>query len=407
MISVFTPSNNPRWLGECYDSLLAQDHEDWEWVVVLNGSAMWEPPKDRRVRMFWSDAKGVGALKRDAVEHCRSDIFVELDHDDILEPTALRQINAVFNAHPEASLVYSDFTQIEEDGSPNLDRFAEGHGWTYRMEGDYQVIESKAPTPHNVSYVWYAPNHVRAFSRVHYEKAGGYDASLAVCDDIDLICRLYQSGPFVRLGDMLYRQRMHPDNTQREPATNAKIQHETVRIYDENVQANALAWAKREGWPCYDLGGAHNSPEGYEPVDMALGHGDILDWLAAQPDDSVGVFRAVDFIEHVKDQVTLMNELYRVLVHGGMLLSLTPSTDGRGAFCDPTHVSFWNELSFRYYCDPEFAKYVPAITARFRQSRLETFYPSQWHQDNQLSYVMFNATKESLPGTVSGGSIPS
>jgi hypothetical protein len=394
LISVFTPSHNPHWLNECWDSLEKQTYEDFEWVVLLNNGALWTPPKDPRVKLFWSDAKGVGALKRDAVEKCSGDILVELDHDDLLRADALGLIADAFDADPDASLVYSDFTQIEDDGSPNLDRFAEGHGWTYRMEGEYQVIEAKPPTPHNVSYVWYAPNHVRAISAACYEKAGGYNPDLTVCDDIDLICRLYQVGGFVHTPESLYSQRMHKGNTQREPATNALIQRETVRIYDENVQPNALAWAQREGWPCYDLGGAHNSPEGYEPIDQALGHGDILDWLARQPDDSVGVFRAVDFLEHVADKVTLMNELYRVLTYGGMLLSLTPSTDGRGAFCDPTHTSYWNQLSFRYYCDPEFAKYVPAITARFRQSRLETYYPTQWHQDNLLSYVLFNGVKE-------------
>jgi len=183
-------------------------------------------------------------------------------------------------------------------------------------------------------------------------------------------------------------------NTQRDPATNAQIQLETVALYDRYIQPNALAWAQREGWRCYDFGGAHDCPEGYEPIDQALGHGDILDWLAAQSDDSVGVIRAVDFIEHVADKVRLMNEVYRVLAVGGMFLSLTPSTDGRGAFCDPTHVSYWNELSFRYYCDENFAKYVPAITARFRQSRLLTYFPTDWHQANNVPYTCWNATKE-------------
>ena len=31
--------------------------------------------------------------------------------------------------------------------------------------------------------------------------------------------------------------------------------------------------------------------------------------------------------------------------------ALTPSTDGRGAFQDPTHVSFYNENSFWYFTD--------------------------------------------------------
>lgn len=392
MISIFTPSHNPKWLDECYESLKAQDFEEWEWVVLLNG-ALWTPPKDKRVRVFWSEAKGVGALKREAVEHCRGEILVELDHDDWLSPPALRIINAAFNLHDDVSLVYSDNAQVNEDGSPNMDRYAEGHSWTYRMEGEFQVIEAKPPTPHNVSYVWYAPNHARAFSRNHYDKVGGYDASLDICDDIDLMCRLYQSGPFLHIPECLYFQRMHPNNTQRDPETNARIQRETVRIYDENVQRNALAWAEREGLRCLDLGGAHACPEGYEPIDQTLGlH--LPEDLDRMEDESVGVIRAVDFLEHVSDSVFLMNEIWRILAPGGMLLSITPSTDGRGAFCDPTHVSFWNELSFRYYCDEQYAKYVPQITARFRQSRLETIWPTQWHIDQNVPYVLSNLVKD-------------
>ena len=393
-VSVFTPSHNPRWLDECWESLEKQTFSDFEWIVVLNGGARWRAPYDERISVHLSNEKGVGALKSLACAVAEGEFLVELDHDDLLAPNALEAVVDVFDANGDASLVYSDFAQIEEDGSPNFDKFAEGHGWTYRQEGEYQVIESKLPTPHNVSYIWYAPNHVRAFRKSLYERAGGYDIEREIADDADLMCRLYQEGPFVGIPELLYFQRIHPGNTQRDPETNAKIQAETVALYDQWVQPNALKWAEREGLVAQDFGGAHACPEGYVPVDMALGHGDILDWLAGTRDESVGVIRAVDFLEHVDDTVTLMNEIHRVLAPGGMLLSLTPSTDGRGAWADPTHVSFFNELSFRYYCDEDFAAYVPSITARFRQSRLFTYFPSAWHEANQLSYVCWNATKE-------------
>lgn len=88
------------------------------------------------------------------------------------------------------------------------------------------------------------------------------------------------------------------------------------------------------------------------------------------PDGSVGVIRAHDFLEHVVDKVALINELYRVLAPGGMLLTLTPSTDGRGAFQDPTHVAYYNENSFWYYTEQQHRAFVPTITARFQSSRL-------------------------------------
>ena len=402
-ITVFTPSHDPTYLDECWESLAAQTFTDFEWIVVLNNNAKWTRPHDYRIRVVKRNklTGKVGALKAEACKLAKGDILVELDHDDLLAFHALETIDYIFTANPDVGLVYSNTAQINADGSRNEDKFAEGHGWQYyddtvsagRYEAfDAMAFSAKPPTPHNVSYIWYAPNHVRAFRRTIYEQAGGYNPDLEIADDADLICRMYQVAPFFHIPETLYLQRIHGDNTQKE--RNALIQTETVRIYDENIQPNALVWAERNSLPCYDLGGAHNCPPGYDPLDVALSGMDILDVLSTLPDDSVGIYRAVDFIEHIRQPITLMNELYRTLAPGGMFLSLTPSTDGRGAFCDPTHVSFWNELSFRYYCDTEYQKYVPEITARFRQSRLFTYFPSQWHEQNNLSYVCSNLTKD-------------
>ncbi len=395
MISVYTPSHNPTYLDQCYDSLISQTYTNWEWIVVLNGNADWTPPKGLRTHVsIRRDLTGkVGALKQYACSLAKGDILVELDHDDILTPDCLQILHETFQI-PGVDFAYSDTAQMNADGSRNDSKFAEGHGWRYYDTDDGLIaFESKPPTPHNVSYIWYAPNHVRAFTRTLYDAVGGYNSDLTVCDDADLMVRMYQHSDFTRIPLTLYHQRIH-DNTQRDPATNALIQTETVRIYDENIQPNSLAWAQRNDLPCYDLGGAHNSPNGYQPIDISLGDGDVIEWLSNQPDNSVGVYRAVDFLEHVPDKITLMNELYRTLAPGGMLLTLTPSTDGRGAFCDPTHVSFWNSLSFRYYTDPEYQKYVPAITCRFRLSRLFDYYPTQWHETNLVPYVCANLTKE-------------
>lgn len=117
------------------------------------------------------------------------------------------------------------------------------------------------------------------------------------------------------------------------------------------------------------------------------------------PDGSIGVIRAHDFLEHVVDKVALINELYRVLAPSGMLLTLTPSTDGRGAFQDPTHVAYYNENSFWYYTEQQHRAFVATITARFQSSRLITFYPTEWHQAHNIPYVRANliAIKDGAP----------
>jgi len=407
--SIFTPSHRPRYLDECYESLCRQSCQDWEWVVVLNGDAAWRPiNSDDRVRLMVADGvDGVGALKQLACQEARADILVELDHDDLLASQALEEIGRAFDADSDASLVYSHTAQILQDGSRDDSRFDESNGWTYHdavVDGRaVQYVQSMEPTPHNVSYIWFAPNHVRAYRRSAYLEAGGYDAGRRVLDDQDLMCRLYRVGPFRLIDKCLYLQRMHHANTQREQETNAFIQQETVRLYDQYIEGNALAWASREGLAALDFGAAHNRPKGYTGVDKRTGSGvDLVALLPdglALPDSSVGVIRAVDFLEHVADKVGLINEIFRLLAPGGLLLSLTPSTDGRGAFQDPTHVAYYNENSFWYYTDTNYRNFVPEIKAEFQISRLVTSFPSDWHRAHNIPYVTANliALKEPMP----------
>jgi predicted SAM-dependent methyltransferase len=73
------------------------------------------------------------------------------------------------------------------------------------------------------------------------------------------------------------------------------------------------------------------------------------------PDNSVEEVRAGDILEHIplSKVVFVIEEIWRVLKHNGRFEHYTPSTDGRGAFQDPTHVSYWNINSWLYYVDDE------------------------------------------------------
>ena len=400
-ISVFTPTHNPRFLDLCYESLCRQTYTDWEWIVLLNGGAQeWRPekPDERIIVSRDEDARGVGAAKRVACQRATGDVLVELDHDDELASSCLERLADAFEDHPEVGLVYSDWAQINEDESRNDVLFDVSFGWEYSeavVDGRSVLrCHSMAPSPHNVSYIWYAPNHVRAFRRSVYEAVGGYDPARTILDDQDLMCRMYEAAPFLHIPECLYLQRVHPENTQSQLITNRRIQRDTVELYDTYVQRLALAWARREGLHCLDLGAAHNKPEGYLGVDQYAGDGvdivaDVIEGIDL-PDNSVGVIRAVDFLEHVPDKIAIFNELHRLLAHGGMLLSLTPSTDGRGAFQDPTHVAFYNENSFWYFTDANYANFVPEITCRFQVGRMVTSFPSPWHREHHISYVNAN-----------------
>ena len=400
-VTVFTPSHHDRFLDDACASLLAQTYDDFEWVVLRNHGNPWTPNgEDQRIKIIDapSGLNGVGSLKRMACEHASGEFLVERDHDDILSKNALERVVETFDANPDSGMVYSHTAQINDDLSRNEDMFNPAMGWVYRdvdVDGTtYLQFDSFLPYPSNIGYIWFAPNHVRAFRRSTYLEVGGYDESLDVLDDQDLMCRLYQHSAFTLIDECLYLQRVHRGNTQSDPEINARIQRETVRLYDNYIEGNALAHARRSGLLALDLGAAHNRPDGYLGVDLRAGETvDIVADLRQGidlPDSSVGVIRAVDFLEHIPDKVAIMNECYRLLAHGGMLLTLTPSTDGRGAFQDPTHVSFYNENSFWYFVNREYAKYVPEINCRFQMSRSVTFAPNEWHELHNILYVNAN-----------------
>lgn len=113
------------------------------------------------------------------------------------------------------------------------------------------------------------------------------------------------------------------------------------------AETNMLAEVK------LNLGSCDLRIPGYRGVDIAPGPGvDELvdlreDW--PWPDGSVDAVLAHDVIEHLPDAIHTMNELWRVLKVGAQADIVVPTTDGPGAFQDPTHRSFWNRRSFLYY----------------------------------------------------------
>lgn len=95
-------------------------------------------------------------------------------------------------------------------------------------------------------------------------------------------------------------------------------------------------------------------------------------WL----DGSVEFVRAWDIIEHLPDKIFTMNELWRILMPGATAEIAVPTTDGSGAWQDPTHVSFWNRRSFLYYeaGNPYRERFAESygIRAKFRIMREQT-----------------------------------
>ena len=392
MISVITPTHNPQWLAQAWRSLQMQDNRHFEWVICPNNGAIVSEVAFNsdyvRVVPIPDYIKGIGAIKKFAFSQGRGDILLELDHDDELLPGALQEVARAFE-RPEVGFVSSD---AAHDGP--FTPFNPLCGWVvkpFEYEGrKLNVPLSFEHSAASFSRIWYAPDHLRAWRRSVYELIGGHNAALPVCDDHDLLCRTYLATETVHIPKPLYLFRVTGANSQRDPERNKEIQRRTVEIGDACLDTLVERNADLGNLPKIDLGGAFDCPPGYQALDVQ--DAPII-WDVEKEqrlpfaDNSVGVIRAHDFLEHIRDSRMLMREIHRVLVDGGFLLSLTPSTDGRGAFQDPTHVSFWNENSFWYWTRPETANYIRNKDVRFQEFTLRTEFPSEWHKANNISYV--------------------
>jgi glycosyltransferase involved in cell wall biosynthesis len=387
--SLITPEHNPGnvvFLLELYDTIRKQTYDNWEWVLYLNNNCLPENipdliKKDPKVIVIRTDDKNsnIGAIKKAAFLLGDGDVLVEADHDDLLTPDCLAELNSAFQ-DPEIGFAYSDNAVLHMTGE--FVPYSTDHGWSHRMfdwKGtQLYAMNSFKPTSQSIGFIWYAPDHVRAWRRSVYHEIGGHNPELSICDDHELCIRTYLHTKMCHIPKVLYIYRITGFNTWLE--RNEAIQTKTVELQRQYARALAERDADLKGLLKVDIGGGLNPFPGYFTVDLrdtADLKADLNDGIPL-PDNSVGVLNASHIIEHLLDKTKIMAEIHRVLAPGGWAFIEVPSTDGRGAFQDPTHVSYWNENCFLYYIDAYLAQFIDNTTIRFQEYRRETYYPNDW-----------------------------
>jgi O-antigen biosynthesis protein len=406
--SIITPSHKYQsFIDDLYESIVGQTYQNWEWILFLNGDFKKEQVSDKiksdsrvKIEAYYGDNNNIGFIKNKSFHLGTGDILVEVDHDDIITPDCLEELNKAFQ-DKEVGFAYSDNAKYKMDGQ--FTPYNPSYGWEFEKFNwsgmDLISMKSFEPSSQSISYIWFAPDHVRAWRKDLYHRIGGHNPDYYVCDDHELMIRTYLETNMFKIPKTLYIYRITGDNSWIK--RNKDVQKITKELHNKWAQRLAEKDAETRGLLKVDLGGGLFPKSGYLTIDQEgadincdLNNGIPLD------DNSVGVINASHLIEHLRDPLKTMKEIHRVLAPGGWAFIEVPSTDGRGAWQDPTHVSYWNENSFFYYTKKEQAQYIRNKKIRFCSMRLET---NWWKNKVAVVNVHLVALKDDmdrLPGLI-------
>jgi SAM-dependent methyltransferase len=97
--------------------------------------------------------------------------------------------------------------------------------------------------------------------------------------------------------------------------------------------------------------------------------------------------------------IELMNEIWRVLKHGGLLYAVTPAYPRQEAFVDPTHVNIITENTHIYFTEPFLMAKMYGFTGRFKVRRAVWMRPMyEWEPDKPTMSHRFKKIKNRIKG---------
>ena len=138
--SIIIPVYNvEKYLGECLESIAGQDYDDYEVVIVDDGStdgsaAVYErfvAEADAPVRIVKQENKGLLGARRAGIKVARGDYFWHVDSDDKLAPNALRSVSDLIEEkNPDLVLIElteaPDFTSTLPGNMPGEQDYFNG-----------------------------------------------------------------------------------------------------------------------------------------------------------------------------------------------------------------------------------------------------------------------------------------
>jgi glycosyltransferase involved in cell wall biosynthesis len=202
-ISVLMPCfNHGAFIGEAIESVLAQTLQDFEIIVVDDGStdAATEQTLSRlstpKTRVVKTSNRGLPAARNHAAHHASGEFLCALDADDKLAPTWFEKAVRVLDARSDLAFV-----------SHWLETFGDEH-WTWQPERcDLPSLLARN-----------AVNGAALVRRNAFDAVGGYDESMRDgCEDWDFWLRLVERGfEGTIIPEVLFHYRRRADSMSRE-----------------------------------------------------------------------------------------------------------------------------------------------------------------------------------------------
>jgi glycosyltransferase involved in cell wall biosynthesis len=205
LVSVIVPCfNHAHYLQDAISSILAQSYSNFEIVVVDDGStdqtrqvaSLYE-----KVRYVYQENRGLAAARNTGTRESVGPLLVYLDADDVLTPHALQIGVSDLLSHPECAFVSGDHRRVGPDLKP-LFKFR-----ARPVQRDHYLAFLRG------NYI--GMNATVMYRRKIVQKVGGFDESLAACEDYDLYLRIARDHPVRCHEDIVADYRQHGTNMSR------------------------------------------------------------------------------------------------------------------------------------------------------------------------------------------------
>jgi glycosyltransferase involved in cell wall biosynthesis len=186
--------NAGRFLMGALQSVFAQSCEDWELIVVDDGSTddAWEVVEhisDPRVRAIRDGVhRGLAARLNQIVSLARGQFIARMDADDMCHPERIERQIRFLKKHPEIDAISSSLAVLDRKG-----RFS---GWRL-AQPDHAAI-----CAHPLKGFRFV--HAATLARAEWARRNRYNEHNSRCEDWELLSRTSQNSRFANLTDCLY-----------------------------------------------------------------------------------------------------------------------------------------------------------------------------------------------------------